>query len=104
MISNPIDKIWILGGFQPSVHSETASSATFYLWVWKMTFFIFENPGIRMAIYIYTYVYIYIYTHMYMCMYIFPGAPNSPEWALLFRYLWPPQSRYYVYTGAPRVV
>ena len=33
-------------GFQPSVHSETASSAIFYLWVWKMTFVIFENPGI----------------------------------------------------------
>ena len=33
-------------GFQPSVHSETASSAIFYLWVGKMTFFIFENPAI----------------------------------------------------------
>ena len=46
VIFDPIDRIWILGGFQPSVHSETASSAIFYLWVWKMTFFIFENPGI----------------------------------------------------------
>ena len=46
LIFDPIDRIWIFWGFQPSVHSETASSAIFYLWVWKMTFFIFENPGI----------------------------------------------------------
>ena len=46
VILDPIDRIWIFGRFQPSVHSETASSAIFYLWVWKMTFFIFENPGI----------------------------------------------------------
>ena len=45
VIFDPIDRIWIYEGFQPSVHSETASSATFYLWVWKMTSF-FENPGI----------------------------------------------------------
>ena len=46
MIFDPIDRIWIFGGFQPSVHSETASSVIFYLWLWKMTFFIVENPGI----------------------------------------------------------
>ena len=46
MIFDPIDRIWILGGVQPSVHSETASSAIFYLWVWKMTFLMVENPGI----------------------------------------------------------
>ena len=46
VIFDPIDRIWIFWDFQPSVHSETASSAIFYLWVWKMTFFIFENPEI----------------------------------------------------------
>ena len=45
-IFDPIYRIWIAGGFQPSVHSETASSTIFYLWVWKMTFSIIENPWI----------------------------------------------------------
>ena len=45
VIFDPIDRIWIWGGFQPSVHSETASSAMFYLWVWKMTFFVLKIPG-----------------------------------------------------------
>ena len=58
MIFDPIDRKWIFGGFQPSVHSETASSAIFYLWVWKMTFLIFENPGILS-----TPGWLYIYTH-----------------------------------------
>ena len=46
VIFDPIDRIWTFVGFQPAVHSETASSAIFYLWVWKMTFSSFENPGI----------------------------------------------------------
>ena len=38
MIFDPIDRIRIFsGGVQPSVHSETASSTVFDLWVWKMT-------------------------------------------------------------------
>ena len=41
--------------FQPSVHSETASSTIFYLWVWKMTFVIFEQPGF------------YLLQHGYLC-------------------------------------
>ena len=45
-IFDPIDRICIPGGFQPSFHSETASSTTFYLCVWKKTFCIFENPSI----------------------------------------------------------
>ena len=74
VIFDPIDRIWIFGGFQPSVHSGTASTAIFYLWVWKMTFFVFENPGILstpgwLYVYIYTYtdiqlqIYIHIYIH-----------------------------------------
>ena len=43
---DPIDRIWNSGGFQPSVQSETASSTMFYLWVWKVTFIVFENPKI----------------------------------------------------------
>ena len=35
VIFDPIDRIWIPEGFQPAVHSETASSTIFYLWVWK---------------------------------------------------------------------
>ena len=68
VIFDPIDRIWILGGFQPSVHSETASSAIFYLWVWKMTFYFGKSRGSiysRMAIYIYTYIYIPVFIYMY---------------------------------------
>ena len=46
VIFDPIDRIWIFGCFQPSVHFETASSTIFYVWVLKMTFSAFENPGI----------------------------------------------------------
>ena len=59
VIFDPIDSIWIPGGFQPSVHSETASSTIFYLWVWKLTFFVFENPGVLSTpgwLYIYIYI------------------------------------------------
>ena len=60
VIFDTIDRMWISGGFQPSVHSETASSTIFYLWGWKMTFYIFKNPEILS---IAGWLYIYIYTH-----------------------------------------
>ena len=60
VIFDPIDRIWTFVGFQPSVHSETASSAIFYLWVWKMTFSSFENPGILSTP---RWLYIQMYTH-----------------------------------------
>ena len=66
IIFDPIDRIWNSGGFQPSVHSANASSTIFYLWVWKMTFLIFENPEILSTpgwLYVYVYVYAHIYTN-----------------------------------------
>ena len=77
VIFDPIDRIWIFGGFQPSVHSGTASTAIFYLWVWKMTFFVFENPGILstpgwlyacMYVRTYTCIYIYIHINVFTCI------------------------------------
>ena len=70
VIFDPIDRIWIFWGlFQPSVHSETASSAIFYLWVWKMTVCILENPGILSTpgwLYMYIhYIHIHKYTYTY---------------------------------------
>ena len=73
VIFDPIDRIWIFGSFQPSVHSETASSAIFYLWVWKMTFFIFENPGI-LSTPGWLYVHIII---MFVVMFMFVGMGMS---------------------------
>ena len=58
VIFDPIDRIRNSGGFQPSVHSETASSTIFYLWVWKKTFFVFENPEILSTP---GWLYVYIY-------------------------------------------
>ena len=46
VIFDPIDRIWIPRCVQPSVHSKTASSTIFYLWVWKMTFLVFKNSEI----------------------------------------------------------
>ena len=79
VIFDPIDRIWIFWGFQPSVHSETASSAIFYLWVWKMTFFIFENPGILSTpgwLYMYTHIYIYLSKYMPIR---WAGLPALPQ-------------------------
>ena len=66
-----IDRIWIFRCFQPSVHSKTASSSLFYRWVWKMTFWIFENPGI-LSTPRWRYIYIYIYTHKSTYVYLYP--------------------------------
>ena len=41
VIFDPIDRTWIFRGFQPSVHSETASSTR----VWKMNFLFLKTPG-----------------------------------------------------------
>ena len=81
VIFEPIDRIWIPGGVQPSVHSETASSTMFYLWVWKMTFCIFENPGILSTpgwlyvfvhedVYVHVHVDVYVHAHAYVCVYV----------------------------------
>ena len=66
MILDPIDGIWISGGFQPSVHSETASSTIFYLWVCQVTCFIFENPEI-LSTTGRLYIYICVDVHMHTC-------------------------------------
>ena len=62
MIFDPIDRMWNSGGFQPSVHSETASSTIFYLWQGlENDLFIFENPEILSTPgWLYTYIYICI--------------------------------------------
>ena len=56
-------RFWIPECFQSSVHSKMASSTTFYLWVWKMTFFIVENPGILS-----TPGWLCMYLYIYMCV------------------------------------
>ena len=81
---DPIDRIWIPGGFQPSVHSETASSTIFYLLVWKMTFFGKPRGSTysRMAICLYVYAYVYMYKcirmytyrHIYAYLIYFAGT------------------------------
>ena len=83
VIFDPIDRTWIPGGFQPPVHSETASSTIFYLYVWRMTFLISENPGILSTpgwLYVYVYVYVYVqgvcvgvdmYINIYIDMYMY---------------------------------
>ena len=62
VISDPIDRIWIPGGFQASVHSETDSSTIFYRWVWKMTLLLLKIPGFYLPIDI-CIKYIHIHTH-----------------------------------------
>ena len=64
MIFDPIDRTWIFWGVQPSVHSETASSAIFYLW--KMTFLFLKLPGFYLLQDGYIYIHIYKYVDMYI--------------------------------------
>ena len=77
VVFDPIDGIWICRCFQPSVLSKTASSTIFYLWVWKMTFFIFENPEmVSTPGWLYTYtcvclVLLLIHTYTCLCMHIY---------------------------------
>ena len=75
VIYDPIDRMWIPGGFQPSVHSETASSTIFYLWVWKMTFLFLKIPGFYLLqdgyIYMYTSVFMYVHVYIHICMHLF---------------------------------
>ena len=41
MSFDPIDRTWISGGFQPSVHSDTASSTIFYLYMMGLENYLF---------------------------------------------------------------
>ena len=70
VIFDPIDRIWIPRCFQPSVHSTTASSTTFYLLVWKITISFLKISGV----YLLQDVYIYIYTYIYMCAALWCGC------------------------------
>ena len=62
---------WIPRRFQPSVHSKTASSTIFYLWVWKLTFFDLENPEILLRwLDMYIKIICFTYTDMYLYMFV----------------------------------
>ena len=87
MIFEPIDRIWNSGGFQPSIHSETASSTIFYLWVWKMTFSICENPKILSTPgWLYTYI-IYLSIYSFTCLCGAIGPRSCILWAFK-EFLW----------------
>ena len=92
MVLDPTDRIWISRCFQPSVLSKTASSTIFYLWVWKMTVFLLENPEI-LSTPRWLYMHVYVDTCLHLCRYTWTAkvlktmacsATCKDLWAIVF--------------------
>ena len=67
---DPIDRIWIPGGFQPSVQSETAYILSMSLEDDLSSFF--ENLGILSTPgWLYVYIYVHVYAYVCICIRVY---------------------------------